>query len=294
MYGGYVVSPLNLLAQDAQLEYTLAHSDTRIVFAAAANRERARSAFVASSGAAFDVSSSIDVRLRLDVARAACGRVAVTAPLGRRTTPAMLMYTSGTTGQPKGALLSHAQPAVGAAARSRAPLALTPADRVLSSLPLYHINGQCIATVAPLVSRRQHRDAASLQRVAMVAARRAPSADVAQRGADDHRVSAERAGAHAGTGGGVPRRALRPLGVGAAAARAASRVRGALRHLGDRGDGPHRMRVGRVHQSARPVARASTARPGRPLGVEARVVDARRQPRRTAMRAARSSCAGRT
>jgi len=29
---------------------------------------------------------------------------------------------------------------------------LTPDDRVLSSLPLYHINGQCIATVAPLVS----------------------------------------------------------------------------------------------------------------------------------------------
>jgi long-chain acyl-CoA synthetase len=33
-----------------------------------------------------------------------------------------------------------------------ASLALGPADRVLSSLPLYHINGQCIATVAPLVS----------------------------------------------------------------------------------------------------------------------------------------------
>ena len=28
MYGGYVVSPINLHAQDAQLEYTLAHSDT--------------------------------------------------------------------------------------------------------------------------------------------------------------------------------------------------------------------------------------------------------------------------
>src|SRR4029079_5848480 len=35
MYGGYVVSPINLLAQDAQLEYTLAHSDTRLVFATA-------------------------------------------------------------------------------------------------------------------------------------------------------------------------------------------------------------------------------------------------------------------
>ena len=40
MYGGYVVSPINLHAQDAQLEYTLAHSDTRIVFASAGNRER--------------------------------------------------------------------------------------------------------------------------------------------------------------------------------------------------------------------------------------------------------------
>ena len=40
MYGGYVVSPINLHAQDAQLAYTLVHSDTRIVFASAANRER--------------------------------------------------------------------------------------------------------------------------------------------------------------------------------------------------------------------------------------------------------------
>jgi len=34
MYGGYVVSPISLLAQDSQIEYTLAHSETRIVFAA--------------------------------------------------------------------------------------------------------------------------------------------------------------------------------------------------------------------------------------------------------------------
>src|SRR6266508_6281819 len=34
MYAGYIVSPVNLLAQDAQLEYTLAHSGTRLIFAA--------------------------------------------------------------------------------------------------------------------------------------------------------------------------------------------------------------------------------------------------------------------
>jgi long-chain acyl-CoA synthetase len=63
----------------------------------------------------------------------------------------MLMYTSGTTGRPKGALLSHANMLAGGRAVS-ASLGLSTSDRVLSSLPLYHINGQCIATVAPLVS----------------------------------------------------------------------------------------------------------------------------------------------
>jgi long-chain acyl-CoA synthetase len=65
--------------------------------------------------------------------------------------PALLMYTSGTTGQPKGALLSHGNLFASGAAVS-ASLELGHDDRLLSSLPLYHINGQCIATISPLVS----------------------------------------------------------------------------------------------------------------------------------------------
>jgi len=34
MHGGYVPSPVSLLAQDALIEHTLSHSRTRIVFAA--------------------------------------------------------------------------------------------------------------------------------------------------------------------------------------------------------------------------------------------------------------------
>src|SRR5512141_3070700 len=34
MYGGYVVSPVSLVAQDALIRHTLAHSETRIVYAA--------------------------------------------------------------------------------------------------------------------------------------------------------------------------------------------------------------------------------------------------------------------
>jgi long-chain acyl-CoA synthetase len=144
MYGGHVVSPINLHAQDAQLEYTLVHSDTRIVFAAADNHarlERVRR----KSGSSFDVCVVESDGLALPEATSF-------RPAARGANdPAMLMYTSGTTGQPKGALLSHANMLSGSRAVARS-LALAPTDRVLSSLPLYHVNGQCIATVAPLVS----------------------------------------------------------------------------------------------------------------------------------------------
>ena len=44
MYGGFVVQPINLLAQASQLEYVLEHSDSQAVFVAEAYRERLNSA----------------------------------------------------------------------------------------------------------------------------------------------------------------------------------------------------------------------------------------------------------
>ncbi|HKP65982.1 MAG TPA: AMP-binding protein [Casimicrobiaceae bacterium] len=144
MYGGYVVSPINLLAHDAQLEYTLTHSESRLVFTTAANRDRVE-AIRERTRAAFEI-RIVDID-GIDLRHDAKPRL---APL-RAGDPAMLMYTSGTTGMPKGALLSHANMLAAGRAVARS-LELGASDRVLSSLPLYHINGQCIATVAPLVS----------------------------------------------------------------------------------------------------------------------------------------------
>ena len=144
MFAGYVVSPVNLLAQDAQLEYTLAHSGTRLVFAAPEFAERLR-ALLDRQGVRALVRETDPQRLQIPDAPEA-----TPVPL-TGATPAMLMYTSGTTGVPKGAVLSHAN-MLYAGRVVASSLALTDADRVLSSLPLYHINGQCIATVAPLVS----------------------------------------------------------------------------------------------------------------------------------------------
>ena len=146
MYGGYVASPVSLLAQDAQIEYALAHSETRIVFAAPEFVERLQ-ALVKRIGAGTVIApTSPDLPGWPQAARdSPAGALPVP------TAPALLMYTSGTTGAPKGALLTHAN-LVHAGLAVCTSLALTPADRVLSSLPLYHVNGQCIATVSPLVS----------------------------------------------------------------------------------------------------------------------------------------------
>jgi acyl-CoA synthetase (AMP-forming)/AMP-acid ligase II len=144
MYAGYIVSPVNLLAQDVQLEYTLAHSRTRLVFAAPEHCARLRALLQRTQSAAMVRATDPD---RLELAGTADARLAGLAP----ETPAMLMYTSGTTGEPKGVLLSHGN-MIGAGRVVAAAQQLTARDRVLSALPLYHINGQCIATVSPVVS----------------------------------------------------------------------------------------------------------------------------------------------
>ena len=145
MYGGNVVSPVSLLAQDALIAHTLSHSATRIVFAAPEFAARLESIGArVGSRAIVRPTSPDDPGLRSPVAEP---RLEPLAP----ESPAMLMYTSGTTGTPKGALLSHGNLVHAGRSVSEAH-ALAPADRVLSSLPLYHVNGQCVATISPLVS----------------------------------------------------------------------------------------------------------------------------------------------
>jgi long-chain acyl-CoA synthetase len=150
MAAGYVVTPLNLLSQGAQLAYVLAHSDVRLVFTSPQYEQQLHAALALIPD---------DKRQRIAVAvidsdapavHERYGEASVEAPLPAAA-PALLMYTSGTTGVPKGALLTHGNLMHAGHAVSDWH-GLTAADRVLSSLPLYHINGQCIATVAPFVS----------------------------------------------------------------------------------------------------------------------------------------------
>jgi long-chain acyl-CoA synthetase len=146
MAAGRIVNPVNLLSQPSQMQYVLTHSDCRIVLVAPEWEDRVR-----------DLLPSLGRPVSLVVVDPHAS-----APLGRigdvRQEPAptpdaiaLLMYTSGTTGVPKGVMLTQANLATNAHAVG-AEHALTPADRVLGVLPLYHINAFAVTMLAPLAT----------------------------------------------------------------------------------------------------------------------------------------------
>ena len=144
MYGGYCVTPINLLAQPSQLAYVLDHCDAKIVFVAPDQIERL-------SEAMKEVSRTLDIVVcDPDAEEFIQGAAADALPPVAPENDALMMYTSGTTGKPKGVVLSHRAVIAGGEYVSQVH-ELTPADRVMAVLPLYHINAQIVTATAPLV-----------------------------------------------------------------------------------------------------------------------------------------------
>ena len=147
MAGGYTCAPFNLLAQRSQLSYVIEHSECKLIVTSREYEQQLADAMK-------DVNRPVAIEV-IDVDAPELFAEMDATPAGEARiagdTPALLMYTSGTTGKPKGALLTHAN-LLASAHAAASWHRLTARDRVLSSLPLYHINGQVIATIAPFLS----------------------------------------------------------------------------------------------------------------------------------------------
>ncbi|MBF5003830.1 AMP-binding protein [Diaphorobacter caeni] len=146
MHAGLAVNPVNLVAQPEQMRYVLDHSDCRIVFVAPEWEHKVRSMLG-------DIQREIAMVVIDPDASELPGesqRHPVSWPAPQPNAMALLMYTSGTTGQPKGVILSQSNLAANALSISREH-ALTAQDRVLAVLPLYHINAFVVTMLTPLV-----------------------------------------------------------------------------------------------------------------------------------------------
>jgi acyl-CoA synthetase (AMP-forming)/AMP-acid ligase II len=148
MYAGLVIAPLNLRVQPAQLEYVIDHSDTKLVFFTADQKDRLQKAMdrVKRKIQLIQIDNDAETIIPVD-ADSFEGHF----PEINEEDDALLLYTSGTTGDPKGVILSHKNMVAGGQ-YTIAAHGLTAEDRALCSLPLYHINGEVVTVVAPLIS----------------------------------------------------------------------------------------------------------------------------------------------
>jgi acyl-CoA synthetase (AMP-forming)/AMP-acid ligase II len=146
MAGGYCVNPVNLLSQAEQMRYVIEHSDASLVFASPEWAPKVRSLVRDIPRRIVVVEADPDADSLPDERP---GDSWAALPVVASDALALLMYTSGTTGKPKGVMLTHGNLTANAHTIS-AEHRLGPADRVTAVLPLYHINAFAVTMLAPL------------------------------------------------------------------------------------------------------------------------------------------------
>jgi malonyl-CoA/methylmalonyl-CoA synthetase len=124
---GVIVVPMNVLYRERELAHIIADAEPRAV--------------VTSPEQAIALPSAAS-RWMIEELTSEARRTTMTPPLGRRPgdDAAAIVYTSGTTGRSKGAVLTHHNFAANAANLITC-WSITSADRYLGVLPLFHVHG---------------------------------------------------------------------------------------------------------------------------------------------------------
>lgn len=129
---GFVLVPLNYRLTASELQYLVDDSAPSVLFFGDAQAETAR-----TLDHSFDGRPLHDVSALIDDTPAPIQRPDASPTLDD---PLMILYTSGTTGRPKGAIISHGM-LFWNAINTEMRLDLTSADRSFNAAPFYHTGG---------------------------------------------------------------------------------------------------------------------------------------------------------
>ena len=139
---GALLVPLNWRLAPRELEYQLTDSGARALFVAPEQQ-----ALATALGSDIPKAFRIVFGPQYESALAGgAGLPIAEADQARFTDPHLILYTAGTTGRPKGAMLTHANQFWNAV-NMTAPVGLTAFDTTITTLPMFHSGGIGLYTV---------------------------------------------------------------------------------------------------------------------------------------------------
>ena len=146
---GYVFLPLNTAYQSAEIEYFIGNAEPAVVVCSPKNFAWvSRIAFSAGTGHVFTLGDARDGSL---LERAAHHSDQHTPVVRRADELAAILYTSGTTGRSKGAMLTHGN-LLSNARTLRAWWDWQPNDVLIHALPIFHVHGLFVAVHGALLN----------------------------------------------------------------------------------------------------------------------------------------------
>jgi long-chain acyl-CoA synthetase len=147
LLAGCSVVPMNPLLKAREIEYYLKDSDASLVIAWDGAADAAREAGGSTDTEVLVLPATGPTPDQLE------GVEAVDGPVERADDDtAVVLYTSGTTGSPKGAELTHANLLTNARTSARTLMEITPDDVVMGCLPLFHVFGLTCGLNASVLS----------------------------------------------------------------------------------------------------------------------------------------------
>ncbi|MFN3821673.1 MAG: class I adenylate-forming enzyme family protein, partial [bacterium] len=148
---GVTVVPLNVGEDDQHLRFIISNSHARIIFTRPELQDQIRQ-LLSSGSETIDVPFIVEpIEVSDDESQEVSRRweniVNITGP----DTEALIVYTSGTTGNPKGVRLDHYNLLVDAWALAQWHK-ITSQSRMMCVLPIHHVNGTVVTILTPLVA----------------------------------------------------------------------------------------------------------------------------------------------